>query len=117
MVLVFLRRSAVCPAPSVPSERELEEEACVALYTYTQAKGPKPHCCWFSILESPPAPWPKAQSSEPETHSPELPVVGPTSSTYLDSTLTVKGLVLTRKLAHQQNILLSLLRVPLRSQT
>ena len=39
MVPVFLRRSAVCPAPSVPSEGELEEEACVALYTHTQAKG------------------------------------------------------------------------------
>lgn len=36
-MLVFIRRSYVCVAPSVPSEAGLQEDPCVALYTYTYA--------------------------------------------------------------------------------
>lgn len=61
---------------------------CGPLHVHT-GKGQKPHCCWFSILESP---LPSAQGSGAQSLKPTAwaPSYGPTSSTYLDSTLTVR---------------------------
>lgn len=45
-MLIFMRRSCVCVAPSVPSKAGLQEQPCVALSTYTYANaGSKTASC------------------------------------------------------------------------